>query len=385
MAANSSSNDKKKKPGFFSEITSSLNEVMNEVKADLKAMTPPSKEGAKKQAEFASREAELSSMLGEATSGLAEESIPGAPAQRTSSPARQQPEEEPQKPASKGLPVGNLWQALTDLSVTTRLHGDACFYALTTQDIDNYRKAITQEKVAPFTLGIVGVNLQAELEDETPETRADDLLLQALTKAMEEPRIYGAVGAGPRQVWPNLDHLDEHLTGLLNTYPKLIAVGPIGIDEPFAPYLLEQQQQQLALQLDLAADFGLPAILTHRGSLAHIVSVLEQAQTLPPLIWLPPLDTPEEAEVVKRFAMHAVLSPEITAPAFPREFIGQVPVEKLLLASGSALVAPHGFSGHFNQPRFLLNSIQSGARLLYEKDDSVLKTTNYNLAHLFNK
>lgn len=383
MATNPT-NTNKKKSGFFSEITSSLNEVMNEVKADLKAMTPPSKEGEKKQAELNIREAELSSMLGEATSGLAEETVPGTSTQRASTNTPQR-EEEPTKPAAKGLPVGNLWQALADLSVTTRLHGDACFHALTTEDIDNYRKATMQEKVAPFTLGIIGVNLQAELEDEMPETRADDLLLQALIKAMQEPRIYGAIGAGPRQLWDNLDHLDEHLTNLLNTHPKLIAVGPIGIDEPFAPYLLEQQQQQLALQLDLAADFGLPAILSHRGSLAHVVSVLEKAERLPPIIWLPTLDTPEEAEVVKRFAMHAVLSPEITAPNFPRDFISQVPVEKLLLASGSALVAPHGFSGHFNQPKFLLNSIQAGARLMYEKDESVLKTTNTNLAQLFNQ
>lgn len=383
MAANSSNaNNRKKKPGFFSEISKSINEVMDEVKADIKAMTPPSKEGEKKQAERNAREAALTNMLGEATHGLAEETVDtGEPA--AAGPATAAPETKPSGPL--GLPAGNLWQALSNLEVSTRLHGDACFHALTAEDVENYRKAIMQEKAAPFTLGIVGINLQAELEDETPETRADDLLLQALLKALEEPRLYGAVGAGPRQLWNNLDNLDEHLTALLNQHPKLIAIGPVGIDEPFAPYLLEQQQQQLALQLDLAADFGLPAILTHRGSLAHIATVLAAAERLPQLIWLPPLDTPEEAGVVQRFGMHAVFTPEITAPGFPGQFLHQVPVGKVLLASGSALVAPHGFQGHFNQPRFLLNSLQASARLLGEKESLVLQTTNHNLAHLFNK
>jgi Tat protein secretion system quality control protein TatD with DNase activity len=55
----------------------------------------------------------------------------------------------------------------------------------------------------------------------------------------------------------------------------------------------------------------------------------------------------------------------------------------LLLASGSALVAPHGFAGHFNQPKFLDNTIQAAAALRGEPVERLMTAVNTNLSKLF--
>ncbi|PZP38434.1 MAG: hypothetical protein DI585_07365, partial [Pseudomonas fluorescens] len=179
--------------------------------------------------------------------------------------------------------------------------------------------------------------------------------------------------------------LDEALTNLLNTYPKLVALGPLGIDEPFAPYQVENQKAQLAIQLDIAADFNLPVILSHRQSLQHVAAVLEQAPALPPLIWMDVLNNEEDAALVKKFNMYVALRPEVTAPNFQQAHLYRnIPTDRLLLASGSALVAPHGFSGHFNQPKFLHNTMQSSAKILFQTERDITAITNNNLAMLFN-
>ncbi len=385
-------NNPQKKPpsglgGFFKSITDSIDDVVNEVKADMKAMTPPSQtEDGKKAAQLAAQQNTTMGIVFGSSAGVGEEILDSDVPPLPPEPDANRPEANT-KPQPLGLPPGHLWDALTNPQFSTRLRTDACYHALTMADIEGYRRAVAAETVAPFTMGIVGIVLQAPLEEELEEggaVVAEDMLLLTLLKSLEEPRVYGAIGAGARQVWPSMDALDEALTNLLNSNPKLIALGPIGIDEPFAPYKLDAQKEQLAVQLDIAADFGLPVILTHRQSLQHVADVLEQAEQLPQLIWLDVIANEQEAALVAKYGMYAVLRPEITTPEFPQSHLYRsIPAEKRLLASGSALVAPHGFSGHFNQPKFLKNTIESATRMLFAPERDLTLGTNTNLAKLF--
>lgn len=390
MAQNPNDPNQKKKPpsglgGFFKSLTDSIDDVVNEVKADMKAMTPPDQPDTKKAAEQVARQQAVIGVVFGSKAGVGEEIVETDLPPLPPEPDPTRPEEV--KPQPLGLPPGNLWSALSNPQYSPRMRTDACYHALTAADIEGYKRAVAAETVAPFTMGIVGIVLQAPLEEELDEggvVVAEDMLLLTLLKAMEEPRVYGAIGAGPRQVWPSMEALDEALTNLLNSNPKLIALGPLGIDEPFAPYKLEEQKEQLAVQLDIAADFGLPVILSHRQSLRHLADVLEAAEQLPPIIWMDVITTEDEAALVQKHGMYVVLRPEITAPEFPHTHIYRaIPANRRLLASGSALVAPHGFSGHFNQPKFLKNTIESATRVLFAPERDLTIATNTNLAKLF--
>ena len=384
-------NNKKKAGGlgaFINSLGSAIDDVVNEVKADLKAMTPPDQSDQKRAAEQDAKNSRIANILGQSTSGLSETILDDIDVPALAAEQDPSAPPVPEKPAT-GLPPGNLWLALINPQVAARLRADACYHALTQADVETYRRALADEKEAPFTMGICAIVLQAPLEEELEEggsVLSEDMLLLSLLKALEETRMYGAIGAGPRQLWPSFEALDEALTTLLNTHPKLIALGPLGIDEPFAPYTLAQQKEQLAIQLDIAADFDLPVILTHRQSLAHMAEVLGQAERLPQLIWLDVLQSEQDLELVKRFNMHVALRPELTAPDFPHaHFYRNIPEDRRLLASGSALVAPHGFQGHFNQPKFLRNTLQASTRVLFAPEKDVLLSTNRNLAGLFSK
>lgn len=373
-----------KKEGFFKSITGAFDEVINEVKADIKAMTPTDQPDPRKLREEKEKRAKMEALMQEGRSGLQIE----GDGEASEIDEERLAEQELEKSRAKGLPVGNLWHALKNAEVTGRLHGDVCYHALTVADVEQYTKAVAQQRESPFTLGIVAVNIPALTEEEDVQSTDNDVLTASLISALEkQPRVYGAVGAGPRQLWSNLRMLDDKLSELLNATPKLIALGPIGIDEPFAPYTLQQQQEQLDLQLDIALDFGLPVLLTHRKSLSALKQTLTLRQgKLPRMVYLEPVTSQEELELVNSFKMSVVLRPEVTQPEFAtqnRDFYEKIPEEKLLLGSGSALVAPHGFSGHFNQPKFLHNSLIAACKMLTYSEHKLLATTNRNLAELF--
>lgn len=410
--------DRNKKPGFLKSITSALDDVINEVKADVQAMTPPDQkqQGPRKTREQQETESKLVAMVQGSQGGLAETYVDtyandaaaedDAPAAKPEAhPANRQGSAQgggapnasgnnagpPPKPvkASKPLPTGNLWHLLKVGEFSDRLHADICYHALTVTDVEQYLKAVSTQTTAPFTLGVLAINIPALTEDEIENGQAvgQDVLTSGLIMAMGmQARVYGAVGAGPRQLWPSLGMLDEGLTNLLNAQPKIIALGPLGIDEPFAPYTVNQQQAQLDLQLEIARDFDIPVLLTHRKSAARLADVLAARRDLPRLVFIEPITSDEDMELVKKFKMSAVLRPEVTHPDFGskyEKYYRQVPEGKLLLASGSALVAPHGFSGHFNQPKFLANSIKAGGQMLIYSEHKLLAITNGNMADLF--
>ena len=382
---------KEKKGGFgaaFRSFSGVIDEIVNEVKQDLREMTPAEATAAqKRQQHLAQQSNALQGVVGSSTYGLSENVVPGMEqvANPQNTPAK------PEAHGPVGLPPGNLWLQLTNPQHSANLRTDACYHALTAADVESYAKAIGHEAKPPYTLGVVAVNIAAADETEAAEGApiAPDLLTQTLLKTLAiEPRLFGAVGAGPRQLWPTMQALDDFLVNLLNTERKLIALGPIGLDEPFAPYKLKEQQDQLELQLKLAAEFQIPALITTRKTQQKLAEVLERvkasANGLPQLVYLDALATPEDAQLVQTYGMHILVRPELTAPDFSgTPFYRSMPAERLLLASGSALVAPHGFAGHFNQPKFLENSLQAAAKLRGVGSSGLGQTTSANLVHLF--
>lgn len=378
--ANQNSNKSGGIGSAFKAFTSTIDEIVNEVKRDLRDMTPQEKSAVEKRNQDLNvRSQNMGRIIGSATTGVAENEVYGSPQESQSIQHHEAP--------SHQLPAGNLWHALSEPQLTQRLRADACYHALTVADIEGYARALKNESKPPYTLGILAANFTAITEEETTEPAAPDLLTATLLNVINaEPRLFGAVGAGPRQLWPDIKALDVFLTNLLNTNQKIIAIGPIGLDEPFAPYTLPAQQAQFALQIEIAHDFGIPAIVSTRKTHAKMHETLASIANRPKLIYLDALTTPEDAELVQQFGMHALIRPELTQPDFPGfAHYRNLPPEKRLLASGSALVAPHGFSGHFNQPKFLTNSLESAAKRLQESSPAQLHgSVNGNIRAIFN-
>ncbi|MCP5405862.1 MAG: TatD family hydrolase [Pseudomonadaceae bacterium] len=339
--------------GLAGAIGSAVGDIAREVRQDLQDMTPPAT-----QAKPADDPA-LARTVSSASSGLAfvdvggEDVLAEVPASTT--------------PKQLAAP----WDAVLEGGKVTV---DAGFFAASGEDVVRYMAALSQENGFPYTMAI----LAAEAGDEEQTA--------ALTGAtVVEPRLFGALAFGPRKLQDDAEALDRALTKLINDNPKIIALGPLLIDEPYAPYTLPQQEAQLLVQLEIAADFGLPAFVGHRRSLASLQDCLGRAEGLPKLVWADMLADEAELALVKQHDMHVLVRPELTYAANDgyRQLVKKVPENRLLLGAGSALVAPQSRSGHAGGPESLPPTLKALAELLDKPIKELREVLNRTAHTLF--
>lgn len=357
--------DGKDKKGFLGGLTSSIDAIAAELKADLASMTPAEKSAAEKRnAELAKKATGLQAELANTTQGLREEVLQDT---------RMVP-----KGAQNGHNVP-LWDDVVRSRTVAVYQTDGLFLAQAAQDVTRYASALKDEAAPdPFTVGLLAAALPAP---DDGVQQVEDTLTTFRDALREGGRLYGLVGAGPRQLWPNQDALAAKLTELFEQHANLVGLGPVGLDEAFAPYAYAKQQQQLALQVHMAAAWGVPVWLSHRHGAPDLRTVLGAMPKLPTMVMADVLETQDDVALVEDFGAYVLLRPELTDPAqtFYRMAVMQVPVKNLLLASGSALVAPHGFAGHFNQPKFLGNTLQTASNLLNTTPEALRQQLNLNL------
>ncbi|WP_206336730.1 TatD family hydrolase, partial [Pseudomonas viridiflava] len=96
---------------------------------------------------------------------------------------------------------------------------------------------------------------------------------------LKNPAVYAAFGLHPVYID---EHVPEHLTELsdwltrLKGHPQLCAVGEIGLDYYVEGLDKARQQEVFEAQLELAATFGLPALLHVRRSHADVIATLKR-------------------------------------------------------------------------------------------------------------
>lgn len=336
-------------------LGSAVGDVVREVKSDMAAMTPPATAKPKDSSD-------MMRTVAAASGGLAHVEVGG-----NTPPEMEIAERAGEQPRMLSAP----WEAMLEPG---RIVVDGFFLASATEDVLRYMNSLAKEGVFPYTLALVAVEA------------SDAAQVDMLTGLMEsEPRLFGMVGAGPRHLAEDLDALDARLTELLNGHGKMIAFGPVGLDEPYAPYALKQQKVQLAMQLELAADFGLPTLVGHRRSLPHLAEVLAAQESLPPLVWADVLAEEAELELVMRYDMYVLVRPELTfeGQAMYKDLLMKVPAGRHILSSGGALVAPASRSGHPGGPENLLPTLKAYAELTGKPVNEVREALNRHARALF--
>jgi TatD DNase family protein len=206
--------------------------------------------------------------------------------------------------------------------------------------------------------------------------------------ALAEDGLYAAFGLHP--VYLD-EHRSEHQNGLhdwLTRYaghPKLCAVGEFGLDY-FLEQLDRQRQQQLfEVQLKLAIEFELPALLHVRRAHAATIATLKRLK-------------PQRGGIIHAFAGSYEEAREYLkqgfklglggAPTWPqalrlRKVVAQLPLEAIVLETDSPDMAPAMHPNQRNSPEHLPDICAALAELRGISSDVLASASSQNAAELF--
>ncbi|UXL39297.1 MULTISPECIES: TatD family hydrolase [Pseudomonas] len=203
-----------------------------------------------------------------------------------------------------------------------------------------------------------------------------------------DSQLYAAFGLHP--VYLN-EHRPEHVLELgqwlsrLAGHPQLCAVGEIGLDY-FLPELDREGQQQLfEAQLQLAADFQLPALLHVRRSHAQVIATLKRFRLQRGGIIHAFAGSREEAREYLKLGFKLGLGGAATWPQALRlrKVIVDLPLDAIVLETDSPDMAPAMYPNQRNSPEHLPDICQALAEVMGISPERLAETSTANARELF--
>jgi TatD DNase family protein len=174
----------------------------------------------------------------------------------------------------------------------------------------------------------------------------------ALTEATSN--LYAAVGFHPNDA-AGLDETALAQLRDLAGYPKVVAIGEIGLDYYWNEAPPPVQRQALERQLALAKEVGKPVIIHQRESAADTMEMLRPwaaGQDHPGLVLHSFSGDMAMAEEAIALGFYIGISGPVTfknARNLP-EIVAATPPDRLLVETDAPFLAPHPFRGKRNEP-----------------------------------
>ena len=201
-------------------------------------------------------------------------------------------------------------------------------------------------------------------------------------------QLYAAFGLHP--VYLN-EHRPEHVTELgqwlsrLAGHPQLCAVGEIGLDYYLPELDREAQQQLFEAQLQLAADFQLPALLHVRRSHAQVIATLKRFKLQRGGIVHAFAGSREEAREYIKLGFKLGLGGAATWPQALRlrKVIVDLPLDAIVLETDSPDMAPAMYPNQRNSPEHLPDICQALAEVMGISPQRLAEVTSANARQLF--
>jgi len=206
---------------------------------------------------------------------------------------------------------------------------------------------------------------------------------------LSDPDLHAAFGLHP--VYLD-DHRPEDLRELgdwltrLADHRQLCAVGEIGLDYFIETLDRERQQTLFDAQLQLAADFNLPALIHVRRSHAAVIATLKRFKLKRAGIIHAFAGSKEEAREYIRLGFKLGLGGAATWPQALRmhRVLAELPLESVVLETDSPDMAPAMFPGQRNSPAHLPAICEALAKIMAISPEQLAAASTANACELFN-
>ncbi|WP_434708392.1 TatD family hydrolase [Pseudomonas sp. R1-1] len=200
--------------------------------------------------------------------------------------------------------------------------------------------------------------------------------------------LYAAFGLHPvfldQHQSADLQRLGDWLTRLYG-HRQLCAVGEIGLDYFIETLDRERQQTLFEAQLQLAADFQLPALIHVRRSHAAVIATLKRFKLKRAGIIHAFAGSREEAREYIKLGFKLGLG---GAPTWPQALrmhrvLPQLPLESVVLETDSPDMAPAMYPGQRNSPAHLPAICAALAELMHIAPEQLAAASTANCCEVF--
>ena len=204
-----------------------------------------------------------------------------------------------------------------------------------------------------------------------------------------DPDLHAAFGLHPVYLDghrpEDLPELAEWLTRLAG-HRQLCAVGEIGLDYFIETLDRERQQALFEAQLQLAADFNLPALIHVRRSHAAVIATLKRFRLPRAGIIHAFAGSKEEAREYIKLGFKLGLGGAATWPQALRmhRVLAELPLESVVLETDSPDMAPAMYPGQRNSPAHLPAICAALAGIMAISPEQLAAVSTTNACELFN-
>ena len=207
--------------------------------------------------------------------------------------------------------------------------------------------------------------------------------VDALTK--EHPFLYGAVGSHPDVA----DEVDEAVLAeyrqIVASNPKIRAIGEIGLDYHYEDIPRDIQKKAFRMQMELARELGLPAIVHERDAHEDGMKIVEEFPEVTGVFHCYSGSLEMAKWLVERgwyIGFTGVLTFKNARKAL--EVAANIPLERIVLETDCPYMAPEPFRGKRNDPTKLYRMAEKLAELRGLPVEEIHKITTENGKRLYN-
>ncbi len=186
----------------------------------------------------------------------------------------------------------------------------------------------------------------------------------AVALAQRYPWLYAAVGSHPDVADEVNEAVIEEYRMLCKQNPKVRAIGEIGLDYHYEDIPRELQQRAFRMQMALASELGLPAIVHERDAHADGMQIVSEFPMVTGVFHCYSGSLEMAKWLIERgwyIGFTGVLTFKNAKKAV--EVAANIPLERLVLETDCPYMAPEPFRGKRNHPGFLFRMAERLAEI----------------------
>ncbi len=196
--------------------------------------------------------------------------------------------------------------------------------------------------------------------------------------------IFSMFGLHPQDAEKFNEELFDKLKNLLKD-KKCVAVGEIGLDYHYEPFLKEKQKEVFVKQMNLALEINKPVCIHCRDAYDDMVKIFKTFDVLPKGVIHCFSGSWEQAKVVLDMGFLIGIDGPCTYPKSNKlaKVIENTPLDKLLVETDCPYLAPQKYRGTRNEPAYVVEIAEKTAEIKKVSFEQVCEQTTENAVKLY--